>query len=72
MAATPRGVDNDNLIATMSVVDLTDDDLFLSELPMIVKQELVNADLSNHVFERGVHFYGQEPITAGHRKSHYS
>ena len=44
VTATPRGVDDDNVSAIQSVIDLTDDDLFLSGLPMSIRQELVNKD----------------------------
>ena len=49
MTATPREVDDDDVSATVSAVDLTDDNLFLSQLPTSIKQEIVNEDLVNHI-----------------------
>ena len=63
MTVTPSGVnsDDDEVNAT-SVIDQTDDDLFLSGLPMSVKQEMVNEDSVNHFSDGGVHFPGQEMV----------
>ena len=54
MTAASRGVDDDDVSVTMSVVDLTDNDLFLSGLPRSVKQETVNEDSINHILDGGV------------------
>ena len=40
----------------------TDDDLFLSGLPMSVKQEMVNEDSVNRISDGGVHFPEQEMV----------
>ena len=48
MTATPKGVDDDNVSMTVSVVDLTGNNIFLSKLPMSVRQEIVNTDSINH------------------------
>ena len=64
VTVTSRGVvdsDDDEVSAT-SVVDLTDNDLFLSRLPMSVQQETVNQDSVNHILDGGVHFSGQEMV----------
>ena len=62
VTATLRGVDDDNVSATESVADLTDNDLFLSGLPASVKQEMVNEDPVNYISNGGVHFPGQEMV----------
>jgi hypothetical protein len=49
VTATPRGVDDDDASGTQSVIDLTDDDLFLSGLPASVKQEMVDEESVNQV-----------------------
>ena len=51
---TPRGVCDDDVSATQSVVDLTDKHLFLSGLPTSVKQESVNEDLILYLRWRSV------------------
>ena len=48
--------------SAMSVIDLTDDKLFLSRLPMSVKQEMINEDSVNHISGGGVDFPGQEMV----------
>ena len=65
VTVTPRGVDSDDVSATQSVIDLTHDNLFLSELPMSVKQEMVNENLVNHISDGGVHFPWQEMVNWG-------
>ena len=44
MTVTPRGVDADDVSVTVSAIDLTsnghEDDLFLSIMPEIIKQEM--------------------------------
>ena len=62
MTATPRGVDDDDVSATQSVVNMTDKNLFLSRLPTSVKQEMVNEDSVNHTSDGGVQFPGQETV----------
>ena len=44
------------------MVDQTDNDLFLTELPMSIKQEMVNEGSINHVSDGGVHFMWQEIV----------
>ena len=63
VTVTPRGVNSDDdEVSATSVIDLTDDDLFLSGLPMSVKQEMVNEDSINHISDGGVHIPGQERV----------
>ena len=55
-------MDDDDVSATQSVVDLTDNNLFMSRLQMSVKQEMVSEDPVNHISDGGVHFSGQEMV----------
>merc|ERR1712086_891634 len=65
VTVTPRGVNSDDdEVSATSVIDLTDDDLFLSGLPMSVKHEMVNEDSINHISDGGVHIPGQERVNA--------
>ena len=62
MTATLRGVDDHDVSVTQSMLDLTDENLFLSGLPTSVKQEMVNEDLVNHISDGGVYFPGQDTV----------
>ena len=66
MTVTPRGVDDVDVGAAVSVIDLTgdghEDDLFLSGVLKSVKQEVVNEDSINHESDGGVQFPQQEPV----------
>jgi hypothetical protein len=62
VTATPRGVDDDDASGTQSVIDLTDDDLFLSGLPASVKQEMVDEESVNQVSDGGVYLPAQEVV----------
>ena len=63
MTVTPRGVNSDDdKVSATSVIDLTDKDLFLSGLPMSVKQEMVNEDSINNISDGGVGFCWQEMV----------
>ena len=59
-------MDDDNVSATVPVIDLTgdnhEDDLFLSRLPESVKQEMVVEDSTDHISDGGVQFPGQEMV----------
>ena len=55
-------MDTDIASATVSVVDLTDNDLLLSGLSKSVTHEMVDEDLINHVLDGGVQLCGQEMI----------
>ena len=56
VTATPRRVDGDDVSATQFVIDLTDDNLLLSGLPMSVKQEMVNRRPVKVVYIRPSYF----------------
>ena len=62
MTATHQGVDDGDVSETQSVIDLTDNNLFLSGLPMSINQEIVNEDSVNHISDGGVHFPGQQQL----------
>ena len=62
MTDTPRGVDDDNVSATESIVDLTVKILSMSGLPTSVKQEMVVEDSTDHISDGGVQFPGQEKV----------
>ena len=63
MTVTPRGVNSDDdEVSATSVIDLTDDEFFLSGLPMSVKQEMVNENSVNLISDGGVYFPGQEMV----------
>ena len=55
VTVTPSGVDDVDVSATVSVVDLTDDDLFVSGSPKSAKQESDEGSI-NHVSDEGVQF----------------
>ena len=66
VTVTSRGVDiNSDDVSATSVIDLTDNDLFLSGLPTNVKQEMVNENSVNHISDGGVYFRGQEMVNGG-------
>ena len=58
VTATSRLVNDNNASASVSLVDLPNNTIFLSEFSTSVKQEMVNEDSMNHVSEGRMHFPG--------------